>query len=510
MNGNSLINTDAAWREAIDALDVALALFDADHRLIGINRCLAELDPLFVTSLRPGILFAEYLQLALNTGRIDLINDSPEGFVDRLTRRFLAADGAAALITHLDGAVVRARFYRLEGGGRLMVRDDITSFHRAEADRRKAEERFAHLMANMRGIVVYRSAPGEPTRAWGNDRIGFHQVIAPDGVVDLDLWYRLIAPEDLDRYLAAERARREHGAAFTVEFRYRHDEAGPDWSWASESGWTATDPVTGAQYYDGFVLDITERRRREALLADAQAAAEAANRAKSTFLANMSHELRTPLSAIIGFSDVMMQEVLGPVMPARYGEYVRDIHASARHLLALIQDILDLAKAESGPAGVREEDVDLVELAEGVLRMLGPRAAEGRVALHRDWPAGRARLRGEGRKLRQILINLLSNAVKFTPPGGEVRVDIRRQAGGGIDIVIADTGIGMASTEIPRAFESFVQLESGLARTAEGTGLGLPLTRALIEQHDGTIAISSEPGRGTTVTVRLPAGRVIP
>ncbi len=509
MNGGALINPDTAWRAAVDALDIALALFDAGHSLVGVNRCLAELNPLFVTALRPGMQFREYLEAALNTGHIDLTNDSAEDFIERLTQRFLAADGSAALITHGSGTVVRARFYRLDDGGRLMVRDDITSFHRAESDRRQAEERFAHLMANMRGIVVYRSAPGEPTRAWGNDPIGFRQVIGSDGVVDLDLWYRLIAPDDLDRYLAAERARREHGAAFTVEFRYRLEGAG-DWAWASESGWTVTDPVTATQYYDGFVLDITERRRREAQLADAQAAAEAANRAKSTFLANMSHELRTPLSAIIGFSDVMIQEVLGPVQPARYGEYVSDIHASARHLLSLIQDILDLAKAESGRAGVREEEVDLVELAEGVLRMLGPRAAEGQVTLYWLWPATPPRLRGESRKLRQILINLLSNAVKFTPAGGEVRMEIRRPDAAAIEIVIADTGIGMAATEIPRAFESFVQLESGLARTAEGTGLGLPLTRALIEQHDGTIGISSEPGRGTTVTVRLPAGRLIP
>ncbi|MGQ3073614.1 MAG: ATP-binding protein [Ferrovibrionaceae bacterium] len=509
MNAAVLAHPETAWRSAVDVLDVALALFDADDRLVGVNRCLADLNPLFVTSLRPGIHFSDYVDQALKAGFIDLTNDSREDFVERLHRRFAAADGSAALVTHLDGTVVRARFYRLDGGGKLMVRDDITRIYRAENDRRQAEERFAHLMANMRGIIVYRAAPGEPMRAWGSDRIGFGQVIGPDGVVDLDLWYRLIAPEDLDRYLTAERARREHGAAFTVEFRYRSPGSAA-WMWATESGWTVTDPVTGAQYYDGFVLDISDAKRREAELAEAHTAAEAANRAKSTFLANMSHELRTPLSAIIGFSDVMIQGVMGPVTPARYREYIGDIHASARHLLSLIQDILDLAKAESGRAGVREEEVDLAELATGVLRMLGPRAEEGQVMLRHDWPPALPRVRGESRKLRQILINLLSNAVKFTPAGGEVHVEIRRAEGAGIEIVIADTGVGMSSTEIPRAFESFVQLESGLARAAEGTGLGLPLTRALIEQHDGTIGISSEPGRGTTVTVRLPPGRIVP
>jgi len=508
MNGRGLGDADAAWGAAVDALDVALALFDADERLVSVNRALGDLNPLFVTSLRPGISFREYIELALKAGYIDLGADTAEDFTARLVRQFQAADGTPTQVDHVGGRVARSRFYRLDGGGRLMVRDDITSFHRAETDRRKAEERFAHLIANMRGIVVYRSAPGEPTRAWGTDPIGFRDVIGPDGTVDMDLWYRLIAPGDVDRYLAAERARREHGAGFTVEFRYRPPGA-PDWFWASESGWTVTDPVTGGQYYDGFIIDITDRKRREAQLAEAQAAAEAANRAKSTFLANMSHELRTPLSAIIGFSDVMIQGVLGPVSPPRYGEYVRDIHASARHLLALIQDILDLAKAESGRAGVREEEVDLTDLAEGVLRMLGPRAEQGGVALFRQWPAVAPRVRGEARKLRQILINLLSNAVKFTPAGGEVRVTVGQPDPTGIAIVIADTGVGMTSTEIPRAFESFVQLESGLARAAEGTGLGLPLTRALIEQHGGTIGISSEPGRGTTVTVRLPAARVI-
>ena len=241
----------------------------------------------------------------------------------------------------------------------------------------------------------------------------------------------------------------------------------------------------------------------------ARDAAEAANKAKSAFLANMSHELRTPLNAIIGFSEIIRHDALGPVGNSRYQEYARDINDSGLHLLDLVTDILDLSKIESGTAELYEEIIEIHEIVASVLTLIRDRANTGGVRVNTCQAPTLPPMRADRRKLKQILVNLLSNAIKFTESGGEVTLRIWTDAHEGYVFQVADTGIGMAADDIPKALSPFGQVGGDLDRRYEGTGLGLPLTKSLAELHGGSIDLQSEAGAGTTITVRFPADRIV-
>ena len=224
----------------------------------------------------------------------------------------------------------------------------------------------------------------------------------------------------------------------------------------------------------------------------------------------MSHELRTPLNAIIGFSEIIKNEILGSIGNERYREYAGDIHESGEHLLGLINDVLDLSKVESGNAELHEEDVSVSDIMESCLRLMRERARKGGVDLESEIARGAAlALRADARMLKQILVNLLSNAVKFTPAGGKVLIKAWHNPQSGYVLQVVDTGIGIALHDIPKALSRFGQVDSELARKYEGSGLGLPLTKALVELHGGYLDLQSEVGAGTTVTVRFPEERVI-
>ena len=238
-------------------------------------------------------------------------------------------------------------------------------------------------------------------------------------------------------------------------------------------------------------------------------AAAAGSQAKSQFLATMSHELRTPLNAIIGFAEMQVLQVFGPLGDQRYHEYARDILGSGRHLLDLINDVLDIAKLDVGHLELQDEETDLAAIATECANMVMRQAEAAGLRLDTDLPPNLPRVRVDRRRLNQVLLNLLSNAIKFTPKGGSVRI-AASLGDHGIVMSVTDTGIGMASEDIPKALERFGQIDSRLSRAYEGTGLGLPLAKQLMELHGGALAVESELGRGTTVTVVVPATRIHP
>jgi two-component system, cell cycle sensor histidine kinase PleC len=233
-----------------------------------------------------------------------------------------------------------------------------------------------------------------------------------------------------------------------------------------------------------------------------------ANAAKSEFLANMSHELRTPLNAIIGFSDVMQQEVMGPIETPAYRGYLDDIHFSGNHLLSLINDILDLSKIEAGKFDLKDEIVDFYELIEETGALIRLRAADAGIKIVNAVPPGMI-VRGDRRALRQIAVNLASNAVKFTARGGEVRASHSIAKNGDVCFRLTDTGRGIHPDDLGRIFESFGQGRHDHASRERGTGLGLPIVRGLIRAHGGDVTLASELGKGTTVTLTIPAARVV-
>ena len=255
--------------------------------------------------------------------------------------------------------------------------------------------------------------------------------------------------------------------------------------------------------------DITERMALERHLRQAKDEAEAANRAKSAFLANMSHELRTPLNAIIGFAQVIMAEMFGPVGSARYLEYARDIGDSGQHLLAIINDVLDLARIEAGQSVLHEAEIAVADSVSRAAALMRQAAEAGRVSIELALPDDLPPIRADRAKLMQILFNLLSNAVKFTPAGGTVKIMAERDSGNAVRITVADTGIGMSPEEIPVAMTRFGQIGDPVNRKHQGTGLGLSLAVHLVELHGGTLTIESTKGKGTAVHVAFPPERTL-
>lgn len=261
--------------------------------------------------------------------------------------------------------------------------------------------------------------------------------------------------------------------------------------------------------YRGAATDITELTKREESLRQAKEQADVASRAKTHFLANMSHELRTPLNAIIGFADVMRMEMIGPVSNPQYKSYIRDIHASALHLLGIINDILDVSRIEAGKVTLHESVVNLEEVVESVVRLVKERVSESQLHLDLDIAQRLPRVHADKQKLKQILINLIGNSIKFTPKQGRIVVGAKLSPRGELELTVTDNGIGISQEDIDRVLEPFVQVDSALHRKFDGAGLGLPLSRGLARLHGGDLRLESELGKGTKAIFALPPSRLL-
>jgi PAS domain S-box-containing protein len=393
---------------------------------------------------------------------------------------------------------------------------DITAQKEAEqalsairAQQKERDRSHRTLIANISGAVYRMKMDEEWTdifisdaveKIWGYSAAECLAKAAP-------LFSSAIHPDDRDMVTQGTKEAIEKREPYAFEYRIRHRDGSI--RWVSDRGQPIFDENGQLLYLDGIFFDVTDRMRAETELKRAKELAEGANRAKSDFLAMMSHELRTPLNAIIGFSEIVMGEVFGPVGNEKYHGYLGDIQRSGNHLLELINDILDLSKAEAGLMEINEEGMDVAQVIATTVGMVRLRAEEADVRVVTEVPEGLPEVIADERKIRQSLLNLVSNAVKFTPQGGQVTVKALME-GDCLQIRIEDTGIGIAAADIPKALSPFGQIDSALSRRHTGTGLGLPLTKRLVEAHGARLEIQSEIGVGTVAIIEFPPERLAP
>lgn len=417
------------------------------------------------------------------------------------------------IVAKLDLSEVRAPFIRIGAfagvGALILVMIGAWAFMRISdplLHRIRKNDRILRLMSDTIPSVFWVCPPtlDEMTyvspayeKIWGRSCASLYA--KPDSFLDP------VHPDDVERVHGDLHAR-EDGK---WDLRYRIIRPDGTIRWISDRGFPIYDDTGHVYLMAGLAQDITQQVKAEEELRAAKDEAEFASRTKSLFLANMSHELRTPLNAILGFSDAIETEVFGKLRNPKYMEYVNNIHQSGEHLLQLINDILDLSKVEAGAMELDEDTIDMSSVCENVACLVRPRAEKGRVKLDCDIVKPTPVLFGDELRVKQVLFNLLSNAIKFTDPGGEVRLVIKLGEDGALLLQVHDNGIGMDADELEVAFSSFGQVDGSLVRRHEGTGLGLPLTRALVELHDGEISVDTCIGDGTQVQVRFPPERVV-
>jgi signal transduction histidine kinase len=355
-----------------------------------------------------------------------------------------------------------------------------------DSDREFADNLAAGLRAQ--GYVVLHSTP---------DKIG---ELLEKSEPDILLW-NIEAAAMADRLPQIAEAR-PHLHILPMAQRPDHRRLGP-----VRSATPFIDKRKGVEAAVAAVGDFLRQRENDAFAKRAAKRAEEAKSAEIEFLAKISHELRTPLNAIIGFSELIIHASRPPLDQAQQRTYVEDIYASGRHLLEVINDILDFARAESGKLMLQESDADIGEILTSIDRLLGPRIRDAGLELNLEVPPRLSRLWCDERKLKRMLLNLITNSVKATPSGGRISVGVSEEEAG-IVVAVEDTGVGIPPEDLERVLEPFVQVESALNRRHEGTGLGLALVKAMIEIHGGRIELRSRVGRGTMVRLIFPHERL--
>ncbi|HZS81932.1 MAG TPA: ATP-binding protein [Stellaceae bacterium] len=515
--------------DAVEGLSEGVAIFDAEDKLVLCNARYSEINSAISDILVPGVSFEVVLRKGIERGlHPAAIGSEEEWLLERLADH--RAGNSHFERQGSDGHWLQVLEQRTPGGGTTILATDITEVKRRElalsmlaAAGQDGADFFADAVESLAAGLGYRCAgigwldrgrtrvrplafceAGLLTAGEAFDIAGTpcETVLEEGGFWAVDREVTQHYPQDT--LLRAHAAQSYVGdlvcdaAGQPIAIVFGFDDR-PDPNSVKRRDITG---LIAARI--GLEL---QGREAEKQLREAKEAAEAASRAKTDFLANMSHELRTPLNAIIGFSQIIADEALGAAGRPEYKDYARDIHSSSQHLLKIINDILDMSRIEAGVLSLREAEVDIAAVLRSCQGLLAAKATAAEIALVRDVPHELPVILADERMVRQIVLNLLANALKFTPRGGTVTLGARAEADRGVVIAISDTGIGIAREDFAKIFRPFGQLDSALNRRFEGTGLGLPLSKGLVELHGGTISLDSEIGRGTTVSVFLPLGR---
>jgi PAS domain S-box-containing protein len=389
--------------------------------------------------------------------------------------------------------------------GVCVLIQDISDRKQAEEALRRSEKRLVQAQ-RIAGLGNWEWEVGHKVMRWSEESYRL-MGLEPQREISTARFREMVYPDDLPELRETSRAALRGERPYDIEYRVLR--ADGEVRVFHSLGEVVRDENGAPVRIFGTALDITGSKRAEEALRAAKAEAEWANRAKSEFLANMSHELRTPLNAILGFAEMISLQQVGPIGNKKYAEYAEFISESGRHLLSIINDILDLSKVEAGKLDLQEGRIELAPAVEACLRLISERAAKAGVRLSTCLGESVTALLGDERMVKQILVNLLSNAVKFTPEGGRIEVKCCLDAENRTVLAVSDNGIGIAPENLATALEPFGQVDGTLSRRHPGTGLGLPLVRSLAELHGADFELKSEVGKGTTATVRFPAHRTL-
>lgn len=501
--GDTLRASEWKYREVIDGVSDVIFECDCEGQLSLLNAAWEHMTGFRIEDSLSGSLF-------------NFVHEEDQHQLRSYFKSFVTYDPSPAvaelrLRTRGEGLrvveIVARRLDAPQGGDGHIVGmiKDVTEQREADAALREAEHRYRAIVENaLDGI--FQSLP-EGRFLSVNPALA--KMLGYDGPEDL-----MSSIHDLSQQLyldPKQRTRFEKQLAVAAVTGEELELLRKDGAiiWVAVSARAVRDESGAITCYEGTIKEITERKHAETALRLAKEQADMASRTKSEFLANMSHELRTPLNAIIGFSEIIKDQMFGPMGRPDYAEYARDIFESGKHLLELINDILDMSKIEAGKRELNETAIDLNRVVMACLRLIRPRAEAASLKISTDLPSGLNYLRAEELALKQILLNLLSNAVKFTPESGEVKLAARVEADGAMMITVSDTGIGIAKQDMAKALAPFGQIDSALSRKASGTGLGLTLVQSLVSLHGGRFRLESDVGAGTTAYVWLPSTRVL-
>lgn len=518
----------AVLERTIADLPEGIAIFDVQDRLIASNSVYRNLHAEFEEELKPGASYDDLLRFDVmrrgitvgdGTGGDDAARTDPEAVIAELMQRHRHLPWRQEM-RRPNGQWLRVIESRSGDGGTLRIVSDITAVKTRELRLTELAERNALLATAISsvtsGVIICDAMREDVPITFVNAAFCRITGYSADEVLGRNC--RFLQGRDSDP-ATLERLRRAIEQRRPVQVTLKNYRKDGKLFWNDLHISPVVDDDGSVRQFIGIIHEATARMRTEESLREAKNQAELANRSKTEFLANISHELRTPLNAIIGFSEVMRLRLFGKLGAEQYEGYVRDIHDSGQHLLSLINDLLDLSKIEAGRYTLAPERCPAGNLLDTCLRLVRDRATIGGLKLSSEVAPGTPDLLVDRRAALQIITNLLSNAVKFTPAKGSVHLKVEPADGiksGAkigkdstetpfVAITVRDTGIGIAKADLPKVLAAFGQVDNSLTRKHDGTGLGLPIVKALTEHHGGTLTIDSEPGKGTTVRVTLPA-----
>ncbi len=524
----------AILQRTIADLPEGIAVFDAADRLVAVNAVYRDLHAEFAEALKPGAAYADLMRLDVLRRGATAASRAPAASPDAVIAGSAAPDAGApgdpeATIADLldrhrhlpwrqeirrtNGQWLRLIESRASDGGTLRIVSDITAMKTRELRLTELAERNAVLATAIAsvasGVLICDALAEDQPITFVN--AAFCRITGYSADEAIGRNCRFLQGRDSDPG-TLERIRRAIEQRRPVQVTLRNYRKDGKLFWNDLHISPVVEADGSVRQFIGIISDVTARIRTEESLRDAKNQAELANRSKTEFLANISHELRTPLNAIIGFSQVMRMGLFGQLGAPQYEGYASDIHDSGQLLLSLINDLLDLSKIEAGHYTLAPERCAAAGLVDACLRLVRDRAVIGGLRLTSDIAHQVPDLFVDRRAAMQIVTNLLTNAVKFTPSGGAVTLSVtpvdpglHKLAAPFVEIAVRDTGIGIAKADIPKVLAAFGQVDNAMTRKHQGTGLGLPIVKALTERHGGQLLIEGEPGKGTTVRVTLPA-----